>query len=229
MPQREAQHHLLGLFLAHAALAHAALQRLGLIAAKTPEGHLAHPGQQRGDEHFLALLLALALDRPAGLDRRVETARHLEIDPAAHTAAEQRIDQGHRQGQLGNGVEAEHNNRPRNGVDPLVGVIEIGTVGKSQHLGGHRRILQDDLRQRRRGCPVVNDDPPQRIHRAGKHRHVAPPDAGDPFGQIRRARVRESHVADNGRRRCSLRRRQRTRPARKRALLNTGTSPKRVG
>jgi hypothetical protein len=87
MAQRESEDNLLRLFFAQTCALHAALEGLGLFAAKTPESHLADPRQERGDEHLLGLLLAAPLGRPARLHRGMEAACHLDMDTPAQPPA----------------------------------------------------------------------------------------------------------------------------------------------
>jgi hypothetical protein len=199
MAQGEPQHHLLGLFFAHLALLHAPLKGLRVLATEAPESHLPHPRQQRGDEHLFALLFASPLNHPSGLYRCMKTACHFQIDTATQASAQQRIDKRHGQGQLGHGIETQDHDGPGHRTDALLGLIEVGAIGKPQDLGGHGGVFQDDLRQCRRRRSFVTDDPPQGINGACKYRHVAPADAGDPFAQIRRARTDGIHVVSSAR------------------------------
>ena len=113
----------------------------------------------------------------------MEAARHLEMDAAAHPTAEQGIDQRNRQGELGNRIETEHHDRPGDGVDTLVGLVEVGAVGETQHLGRHRRIPQDHVCQHGRRGPLVANDSAQGVDGACEDRHLAPADAVYPFDE----------------------------------------------
>ena len=116
----------------------------------------------------------------------MKAVRHLLEDALANAAGEQRIDKPDGDRDIGDDIETEHDDRPADGADCLMRRVVERAIREREHLGGHRRVLQDHLgKAAGRGLFVVSDGMDQRDSRA-EDRHFLFTDQRNPFDECAR-------------------------------------------
>ena len=114
----------------------------------------------------------------------MKAMRHALHHPFAHAAGEQGIDQADAQRHFGHGVETQYHDRTADGADRLARGVVKDAVGKLEHLGGHRRILQDHLGESLRGCAIVVGDLSHVGHGGAEGRHLVVADMRHPARNV---------------------------------------------